>query len=104
MSTEYCFVISIKANPTWLQLKRQKRDTHWDTAREIIKEYADRVSFTYYDSDAFQAHMSDMAICHATDPLEFHHMWDRLKDTALFSEGYYTISDVRFGIKGVSHG
>ncbi len=104
MSAEYCFVVSIKANPVWLQLDRDNRDSHWDKARAVIKEYAGRVSFTYYDADAFQAHMSDMAVCHTTNPVEFHHLWDRLKDTSLFSAGYYTISDVRFGIKGVSHG
>jgi len=104
MRAEYCFVVSLKANPLWLRLDRRNRENHWNAARTIISEYADRVSFTYYDADAFQAHLSDMAICHTESPHEFHHLWDRLKDTALFCEGYYTISDVRFGIKGVSHG
>jgi len=104
MTTEYCFVVSIKANSTWLQLERHSRKSHWDAARVVIKEYADRVSFTYYDSDAFHADMSDMVICTTKSPLNFHHLWDRLKDTPLFCSGYYTISDVRFGIKGVSHG
>ena len=103
MSIEYCFVVSIKANPSWLKLDRPSRENYWDRARLVIKEYADRVSFSYYDADAFQSHMSDMVICHAINPIEFHHLWDRLKDTALFCDGFYTICDVRFGIKGVSH-
>jgi len=48
--------------------------------------------------------MSDMVICTTNSPLDFHHLWDRIKDTDLFCQGYYSIVDVRFGIKGVSHG
>lgn len=104
MSANYCFVVSIKASPTWLALERKKRASHWQDAAAIVEEYADQVSFQYYDSDAFHAHLSDMIICETKDPLSYHHLWDRLKDTTLFSQAYYSITDVRSGIKGVSHG
>jgi len=104
MHSEYCFVVSIKANPSWLELDRTSRDQHWKKARQVIAEYADRVSFTYFDADAFRSDMSDMIVCNTEDPVEYHHLWDRLKDTQLFCQGHYTITDVRFGIKGVSHG
>lgn len=104
MSANYCFVVSIKANPNWLALDRRQRASHWQHAASIVEEYADQVSFQYYDSDAFHAHLSDMIICETQLPLSYHHLWDRLKDTALFNQAYYSITDVRFGIKGVSHG
>ncbi len=101
---EYCFVVSIKSGASWLTLSRSQRNDHWDLARAIISQYADSVTFTYFDADAFHAQHSDMVIGATQDPLAYHHLWDRLKDTALFTDGYYTIADVRFGIKGVSHG
>ena len=104
MAAEYCFVVSIKANPKWLDLKRSKRNEHWKDVGSIVAEYADKVSFKYYDSDAFHAHMSDMIICETKDPLAYHHLWDRIKDTSIFCHDFYAITDVRFGIKGVSHG
>jgi len=104
VQSKYCFVVSIKANPNWLQVDRPTRNRHWDAARTIINEYVGRVSFNYFDADAFRADMSDMVICTTNSPLDFHHLWDRIKDTDLFCQGYYSIVDVRFGIKGVSHG
>lgn len=104
MAVEYCFVVSIKANPSWLKLSRDQRQEHWQVVAQIVTEYQDKVSFQYYDSDAFHAHFSDMIICEVQDPLAYHHLWDRIKDTSIFSEAYYSITDVRSGIKGVSHG
>lgn len=104
MTPEYCYVVSIKAAPNWLALNRTERDGHWDKVREICREFSALVTFQYYDSDAFYSHMSDMIICETTDPLAYHHLWDRVKDTSLFAKGYYSITDVRSGIKGVSHG
>lgn len=104
MTADYCFVVSIKANPSWLTLDRGTRDGHWKIVSSIVKQYAEQVSFQYYDSDAFYAHMSDMIICVTKDPLDYHHLWDRIKDTSVFCEGFYTITDVRSGIRGVSHG
>lgn len=104
MPTDYCFIVSIKANPSWLALQRDARDKHWQDASTVIKEYINKVTFQYYDCDAFHAHLSDMIICETKEPLLYHHLWDRLKDTSLFSEAFYSITDVRFGIKGVSHG
>lgn len=104
MSTNYCFVVSIKANANWLILDRDERREHWKEVSSVVKEYASRVTFQYYDSDAFHAHMSDMIICETKDPLDYHHLWDRIKDTRIFCHAYYAITDVRTGIKGVSHG
>ncbi|MEL7155713.1 MAG: darcynin family protein [Actinomycetota bacterium] len=104
MATEYCYVVSIKANPCWLALDRSTRDEHWDKVRDICLDYDNRVTFRYYDADAFHAQLSDMIICETSDPLDYHHLWDRIKDTAIFASGHYTITDVRSGIKGVSHG
>lgn len=104
MVTQFCYVVSIKAAPSWLALGRSERDGCWNTVREVCREFSDQVSFQYYDSDAFHAHMSDMIICETTDPLAYHHLWDRIKDTTIFTNAYYSITDVRSGIKGVSHG
>jgi len=104
MAPEYCYVISIKAAPSWLTLGRPERNKHWDSVRTICREFSEQVSFQYCDSDAFHGHMSDMIICHTTDPLSYHHLWDRVKDTTIFANGYYSITDVRSGITGVSHG
>lgn len=104
MTTEFCYVVSIKAAPSWLVLGRSERDEHWSKVQAICLEFSNQVSFQYYDSDAFQAHMSDMIICQTSEPLAYHHLWDRIKDTSIFANGYYSITDVRSGIKGVSHG
>lgn len=104
MIPEYCYVVSIKATSSWLSLDRSERNGHWNKVGEICAEFEDRVSFQYYDSDAFYSHLSDMIICETNDPLAYHHLWDRIKDTAVFAENHYSITDVRSGIKGVSHG
>ena len=100
----YCYIVSIKATPDWLRIARKERIQHWAGVRSIVQEFEERVSFEYYDADAFHATHSDMIICETGDIADYHHMWDRIKDTAIFAYGYYSISDVRMGIKGVSHG
>ena len=104
MATLYCFVVSIKANPNWLTLDRDTRNDHWQEVDAVIKEYAGKVTFQYHDADAFQSHLSDMIICETENPLDYHHLWDRIKDTPIFCRAYYSITDVRFGLRGVSHG
>jgi len=104
MGRDICFVVSLKATPGWLKLSRESRDGHWSKVRDILSEFSGRVSFQYYDADAFHAAHSDLVICETQDITDYHHMWDRIKDTDIFAEGYYEITDVRMGIKGVSHG
>jgi len=100
----YCYVLSIRATPTWLTLTRKERERHWDKVRSIVSEYQGKVTFKYYDADAFHATHSDMVMCESQDIASYHHMWDQIKDTAIFAAGYYEISDVRMGLEGVSHG
>ncbi len=104
MNKDICWVISIKAKPAWLKLSREQRHEHWGKVGQIVHEYADRVQFRYFDADAFHADHSDMIICESDTLLDYHHLWDRIKDTAVFADGYYDITDVRIAIKGVHHG
>ncbi len=104
MNKNICYVVSIKAKPAWLTLTREKRDGHWQKVADIIQEFLDKVTFQYYDADAFHAGHSDLVICETDSIIDYHHLWDRIKDTEIFSAGYYEITDVRMGIKGVSHG
>ena len=101
---QFCYVVSIKAQPSWLQLSRDDRQARWSDVRSIVEEYQGRVSFDYYDADAFHAAHSDMVLCNTNAVLDYHHMWDRIKDTRIFASGYYEITDVRMGIRGVHHG
>jgi len=104
MNRNICYIVSIKAKPSWLKLNRAARERHWQHAGDIIREFAGRVSFDYYDSDAFHADHSDLVVCETQSIIDYHHLWDRLKDTDLFADGFYDITDVRMGIKGVHHG
>ncbi len=93
----------MKAQPRWLSLSRELRQRHWKDVSAIIRDYLGSVTFTYYDADAFHGEHSDIVICTTQDILRYHHMWDRIKDTPIFCEGFYHITDVRMGIEGVSH-
>jgi len=104
MSKSICCIISIKAKPAWLKIKRGDRVQHWKEVTAIVRDFAEQVSFQYYDADAFHADHSDLVICETPDLIAYHHMWDRIKDTEIFTEGFYEITGVRMGIKGVSHG
>jgi len=103
MTKNICYIISIRAKPEWLKLSRKSRNGYWSKVDDIVQEYSGRVSFQYYDADAFHAEHSDLVICETANLFDYHHMWDRIKDTEIFTSDYYEISDVRMGIKGVSH-
>lgn len=103
MAETICCIVSIKAKPEWLKIKRDDRVQHWEKVRTIVREFEGKVSFQYYDADAFHADHSDLVICETTDLVSYHHMWDLIKDTEIFTENFYEITDVRMGIKGVSH-
>ncbi len=104
MINTICYIVSIKAKPEWLKVGRDDRKKYWKKVSDIVQEFAGKVSFEYFDADAFHAAHSDIVICETTDLIAYHHMWDRIKDTSIFTQEFYEITDVRMGIKGVSHG
>jgi len=104
MEKTICYIISIKAKPAWLKLARGSRENHWKAVAQIVQEFAGKVTFQYHDSDAFHADHSDLVVCETNSVIDYHRMWDCIKDTAIFADGYYEITDVRMGIRGVTHG
>jgi hypothetical protein len=69
-----------------------------DGVAPVFARFADRIQVRWVDVEAFTARCSDLLLCSMASALEQHALLEALRDTRLFSDGYFELVDVLFGI------
>ncbi|MBD8890071.1 darcynin family protein [Roseibium litorale] len=91
-------IVYLAFEPTWLALSRAERGKWAEHAGGILARHPG-VSFTWYDADALSGSFTDFAICSFTDIRAYHHLWEELRDTEIFTRPYARITNVTMGIE-----
>jgi Darcynin, domain of unknown function len=65
----------------------------------IFAYAAAAVQVRYFDAEAFGHGYTDFIFAETSDLDAYHFMWERIKDTVLFTVPYFAIKDVVFGIE-----
>jgi hypothetical protein len=91
-------IVHLAIEPAWLALTRQERGDHADRINAITGRHP-KVRFTWYDADALSGEFSDFAVCQFDDMRAYHHLWEDLRDTEIFSKPYARIVKVTLGIE-----
>ncbi|MEI5993239.1 darcynin family protein [Candidatus Enterococcus mansonii] len=95
----HTFIVLLEFYPKWLQLSREERNKRGKSLLDIIDKYPS-VSVRFFDAEAFPgANFTDFAICETTDLAAYHFMWEEIRDTNLYTESYFKIKEVIFGIE-----
>ncbi len=95
---EMIAVVYLAFTPSWLALTRQQRRQHAALISEILARHPG-VSFSWFDADALSGDHTDFAICRFTEMRAYHHLWEELRDTEIFSHPYARIVRVSMGIE-----
>ncbi|UES50110.1 darcynin family protein [Roseibium aggregatum] len=91
-------IVYLAFEPAWLALSRQERGEIAGQIATILARHPG-VAFEWYDADALAGGYSDFAICRFSDMRAYHHLWEELRDTVIFSKPYARIVNVTTGIE-----
>ncbi|NSY39146.1 darcynin family protein [Leisingera sp. ANG59] len=82
----------LNASPGWLRLSRAERGR---IAAAGLEPFAsDGLSLRHFDAEAFHAEFSDVAMIEAETPEAYYCAMEQLRDTALITEGYFTVAGI----------
>jgi len=91
-------IVYLAFEPAWLALTREERGRIAGKTGAILARHP-RVTFEWFDADAFAGGFSDFAICRFSDLRAYHHLWEELRDTEIFTRPYARIVNVTTGIE-----
>jgi len=95
----YGIVVQLEFFPSWLSLSREERRNLAQDMYAIIDKYAGKVAVEFYDSDALHGQFTDFVICRTTNLKHYSYMWEELRDTTAYAQGYLKIRGVTIGIR-----
>lgn len=83
----------LMATSEWLSLGRAERA---EIANEALGSAFsdDAVTFRFFDAEAFNARVSDVAVIDADTPHAYYFAMERLRDTPLLAKPYYEIVEI----------
>ena len=81
------------AAPDWLKLDRSKRDEIADRALKHAFPN-ETVSIRFFDSEAFHARYSDVAVLEGATAEAIYFAMERLRDTELITQGYFLVKEI----------
>jgi hypothetical protein len=88
-------LILMNATPAWLSLTRKERAAFVEQhVTPIFYKVADSVKVRLYDSEYFNAKVSDYMIVKAGNLQQYKLFIEKLRDTKIYGEPYFTIVDI----------
>lgn len=91
-------IVYLAFEPCWLALTRPERRARAEQITAILQRHPG-VQFSWFDADALSGDHTDFAICRFSDMRDYHHLWEELRDTSIFSKPYARIVNVTIGIE-----
>ena len=80
-------------------MRRLQPNVSGSSSNSIIDKYSEYVKVKFFDADAFGGGYTDFVICETADLKQYHNMWEEIRDTTAYSQGYLKIKDVKMGIQ-----
>ncbi|MCM2535353.1 Darcynin 2 [Neobacillus pocheonensis] len=93
-------IVLLEFYPSWLALPREKRRELAGDLYSIIGKYNENVKVKFFDADAFgDGSYTDFILCETSDLKMYHFMWEEIRDTYAYSNGYFKIKKVIMGVQ-----
>jgi hypothetical protein len=83
----------LMASPEWLALDRPARAEIAEAALSHAFASHD-LALRFFDAEAFNARVSDVAMIEAANSEAYYFVMERLRDTPLFSKPYFRLVDI----------
>ncbi len=92
-------IVLLEFYPKWLALPRSKRNEYAKQLEEIIARHP-LVSVRFFDAESLPgANYTDFVVCETSDLQAYHFMWEEIRDSNLYYEGFFKIKDVVLGFE-----
>ncbi|MBN9415129.1 MAG: hypothetical protein J0I12_06790 [Candidatus Eremiobacteraeota bacterium] len=91
-------VLTLKMEKDWLCLDRRTRQSYRTELDEIIAQHP-RVLWRYCDSEALSGKYQDFVLIEFSDILDYHNLWESLRDHPVFSKPHFSVVSVQLGVE-----
>ncbi|MGH3428760.1 MAG: darcynin family protein [Terriglobales bacterium] len=99
-TTSHTIFLQLIATPAWLALSRAERARLIaDEVTPLLKRYSGTTRLRWYDAEAYSANPSDLAVVTTSDLTDWQHLFDRLRDTSLWSVPYFTLDRLTVAVE-----
>ena len=96
----HTMIVLLEFHTPWLALSREERRPLAKDIYHIVDEYKNRVQVRFFDAEALPgANFTDFCICETKNLKDYHYMWEKIRDTAAYAQGYFKIKDVIMGME-----
>lgn len=91
-------VLTLKMEKDWLCLDRRTRQSYRTELDEVIAQHP-RVRWRYCDSEALTGKYQDFVLIEFGDVLDYHNLWESLRDHPVFSKPHFSVVSVQLGVE-----
>lgn len=91
-------VLTLKMEKDWLGLDRRTRLSYRTELDEIVAQHPG-VLWRYCDSEALSGNYQDFVVLEFADILDYHNLWENLRDHPLFSKPHFSVISVQLGLE-----
>ena len=97
--TTYVMIVQMTALPQWLGLDRSARqEVIREQARPVFDAHKD-CRVRWVDAEAMTASCSDVMLVETGDLTRWNHLWEAMRDTAIFTVPYFRVEAITPGIE-----
>jgi hypothetical protein len=103
-SKPYTILLLMKATSKWLSLSRKgRRNFFARKVMPIFQQVANTVKVSLFDSEYFHSGISDFMIVSTSNLHDYQLMIELLRDSEVYSEPFFEISDIIIGQENLFH-
>ncbi|WDF48869.1 Darcynin 2 [Paenibacillus sp. KACC 21273] len=93
-------IVLLEFYPSWLALPREQRREHAEVLQQIINKYRSSITVRFFDAEALPGKdYTDFVVCETEDLKHYHYMWEEIRDSETYTQGYMKIKDVIMGLE-----
>ncbi|WP_406796495.1 MULTISPECIES: darcynin family protein [Brevibacillus] len=96
----YMMSVLLEFYPSWLALSREERNNHAASSQKIVQKYNQHVQARFFDAEALPGkEFTDFVVCEVDDLKQYHYIWEEIRDSLVYTQGYMKIKDVIMGME-----
>jgi hypothetical protein len=92
-TANHTYFMHLKTTNLWIDLKPSQRHEFVDTVLRPILTKNSAITLRYFDSEAFNANISDVAMFETTDVLAYQSLVEQLRETKFWGH-YFEVVDI----------
>ncbi|ROO63156.1 darcynin-like uncharacterized protein [Micromonospora sp. Llam0] len=97
-TARWVVIVELTALPAWLTLDRSARESIVERVVHPVLASAPEVDVHWIDVESFTASCSDVLLAQTPDLLSWNRLWERMRDTPMFTVPYFRVERILPGL------